>query len=443
MNRVILADCAVRFWVGALLWFRKLRRNWIGFGVRTIDRNHRILRNITVLFFLLSFPFSVFIYGHSRNIAFAAQGLTTFDFKKDLVFNTSSSGADVSTGQTDFPICVNINSSSWPNATERAHFFAPWNTDGKRAQFFDSDGTTNLSYEVEYYSQADQEAVYWVKVPQVDGDSTTDKVTVAYGNDPNGVDQDIVSGVWDSNFSAVYHLGDNGWTSGNTANRDSTTNLNHSSTVVGTSDGIGSVGKSRDFDAVDDYIEMNDSDSLSLGGVGNFCGSCWVRFDSTDRQVLFAKGAGNANQQEYQIEYRDGGDIWWFYDTGSLESVTGPNSPTTGVWHYLSFWRDGTNLGLSFDGVSYTNPHYGVTSSDTGYKLVLGKHGEYPGVFLNGGLDEVRLSKSTSRSVDWFKLEYYSMQKTNFNGDSWLSWGSEVNLTSGDNPSGQLPYTGN
>ena len=37
--------------------------------------------------------------------------------------------------------------------------------------------------------------------------------------------------------------------------------------------------------------------------------------------------------------------------------------------------------------------------------------------YFNGKFDDVRYS-NIDRSADWLKLEYYSMKKTNYNGDN-------------------------
>lgn len=79
-----------------------------------------------------------------------ASPIGEFYYHKKLKFDTDTIGVD--TNQTNFPICVDINSSSWPTTAERTTFFGSWNVNGKRVQFFDSDGTTNLDYEVELYN---------------------------------------------------------------------------------------------------------------------------------------------------------------------------------------------------------------------------------------------------------------------------------------------------
>ena len=136
----------------------------------------------------------------------AAAVATSFANTRSLTFNSTSSGANISGALTDFPICVEVDAASWPSSSERSHFFSASNAGGKRVEFFDSDGSTKLSYEVEKYDAANQDAIYWVKVPQVDGNSSSDKIVLGYGSDPNGSDQDAMTSVWDANFKGVWHF---------------------------------------------------------------------------------------------------------------------------------------------------------------------------------------------------------------------------------------------
>jgi len=139
--------------------------------------------------------------------ASANPGIGEYAYKKQLTFNTT--GISVTSNQTNFPICVHINTSSWPTQSERDAFFDT-NTNGKRVTFYDSDESTILDYEVEYFSnvQGSEEAIYWVETPQVDGSSTTDHIHVGYGNDPFGSAQDDKAGTWASSYKFVHHMAD-------------------------------------------------------------------------------------------------------------------------------------------------------------------------------------------------------------------------------------------
>jgi hypothetical protein len=90
-----------------------------------------------------------------------------FNYYRSIEGVTTSAGTNTSTTVSGFPVCVHINGSSWPTAAERTNFFCAANSGGARVQFFASDLTTNLAYDIEYYDAPTQEALYWVRVPSV------------------------------------------------------------------------------------------------------------------------------------------------------------------------------------------------------------------------------------------------------------------------------------
>lgn len=75
----------------------------------------------------------------SVTISTLGEDAALFSYKKCLSGNTTATGANVSSTQSDFPIavhiCPNCTNPNF-NATEKAHFFGSWNANGKRVQFF-------------------------------------------------------------------------------------------------------------------------------------------------------------------------------------------------------------------------------------------------------------------------------------------------------------------
>jgi len=326
------------------------------------------------------------------------QSILEYTYKKDITFNTTSTGAAITTSQQNFPIAVHIASTSWPTAGDRSHFFNDtYNPGGKRVKFYDSDQSTALSYEVEYYDTSTQEALYWVRVPQVDGNSSTDKIVVAYGNDPNGSDQDNPTAVWDSNFKGVWHLGESA--------NDSTSNGNNGSGgtfVSGQVDG----GNSS-------VVEVSDSSSLNFG-TGSFTISTIVNLNDTSNIKPINKGA-LANAKGYSIQTYSAKFRLKIGDGTSAINLDATGTFSAGTTYFLSGVNDeDSSLARLYINGSQNNS-VGSSIGDTTCTDVLNF-----GVSLNGMDDEIRIS-STNRSADWLKLEYYSMAKTNFNGDNGVS----------------------
>ena len=351
--------------------------------------------------------------------------LGSYLYKKSITFNTTAQGANVATNQANFPVAVHINSSSWPTASERTNFFDASNAGGKRVTFYDSNESTVLDYEVEYYDQASKEAIYWVRVPQVDGNSSTDNIIVAYGNDPNGSDQDNKTGVWDTNFKAVYHMGDNAALNDSTSNNFNGTNNN-------TTDDVGYVRRGRNFDGIDNYVNDGDIDLTAVTL------EMWFKPDSaaSTEQLISKRGAGGWATENYglaqynsKVLYHDG------RDSGVLAS--GTTTLVNGNWYYGASSSDTANTKVYTNGIK----EFDGTGNRTG-ALPQNNDNVTVGALFNvgsrmqeytGDMDEVRFSNSV-RTDNWIKLTYYSTKKTSYNGDNgegvskFVTHGSEANL---------------
>lgn len=359
-----------------------------------------------------------------------------FYYKKKFNFPTDS--VTISGAVADFPHCVHINSSSW-SEDERNYFFGEWNVNGKRCQFFDKDGN-NLPYDVDHYSAVNKEAGYWVKKSVASGDDGTNNyIYVGFGNDPNDEDQDSATNVWKSAFKLVAHLND--LTTSTT--KDSTSNANNGS-KKGANEPLeanGQVYKGQDFDGTDDYIAFPDQNYYTFGNGSTdspFSIFASIKMDDASNFRIMAKayttttaeynffvnstdylgialyGAGNTAKQINRISNNtltgyegtfirvavtyDGSKSnsgLKLYLNGSVVASTGGGA---GIYGAMGDYNSGINVGAALRG-------------DNTYKR-----------FANGVIDEARLIAEES-SADWIKLDHYSTKKTNWNGDSWYSWG--------------------
>jgi len=338
-----------------------------------------------------------------------------FTYRRKLTISTTAAG--IGSDLTDFPLLVVVDSSSWTTAGNRTAFFDASNTNGKRVQFFAADQTTNLKYEVSKYDSGNQIAHYWVKAPTL-GASTTIDFYVAYGNDPNSADQDDAANVWDAYFWGVYHMGDNQWGS-SPEGKDSTSNARHT-TNYGSTDAAGQVGQGRSFDAINDYCEVSSS-GLPLGS-DNRTVSLWLKqiTDPGSNTWFMAYGDGsgthlwamgiNANFTPFFSQYGGG--------------YSGANTVSNTAFTYLALRNSGNTLywraGLTdSNSTSLTL----ATSRNTDTTLTFGKI-NYAAAYNNSILDEIRLH-TIARPVDWLRAEYYSMFKTAWQGDGWLSWSAQ------------------
>jgi len=248
----------------------------------------------------------------------------------------------------------------------------------------------------------------WVKVPQIDASSNTDYVWMYYGNASAPDGQDI-AGTWDASFKGVWHLKE---ASGQ--HQDSTSNANNSSSLIVTQQGTaaGKIDGTDQFDGTDDRIQIPDSASLdqvttqvTLEG--------WFKTNGSDTDGFVANKKDPPVANGYQIALEGGNPV------GRVNGMPIPCSPVLSgndnQWHYAALtYSSGGSAALWIDGASCNSSSGGSGSVANNQLFVIGEEGDYNdanpgGWFLNGTIDEVRVS-NTVRSSAWIAAQYKSMK---------------------------------
>jgi hypothetical protein len=138
----------------------------------------------------------------------------------------------VATDLSDFPVLISITDTDLLDEAR---------SDGNDIVFRWDDGTCGgkpckgLYHEIEEWNSSTGELVAWVKIPTLSSSNDT-TIYMYYGNPNVSVPSENPAGVWDSNYSGVYHLNQN---PGGAAPQmlDSTLNVNHG-TAMGGSGGV-------------------------------------------------------------------------------------------------------------------------------------------------------------------------------------------------------------
>lgn len=142
---------------------------------------------------------------------------------------------------TNFPVLVIIDDTSgdYPGLEAKNNI-----------SFHDSDGT-RLSWECAEFNDGGK-SYYFVKCLNIAA-TDTDYIDVYYGGDTTTED---ASGVWDSNYKAVYHMKDDT----TSTILDSTSNDNDGTKKAANEpvEASGAIGKCQDFDGSDDRINVGD-----------------------------------------------------------------------------------------------------------------------------------------------------------------------------------------
>jgi PKD repeat protein len=162
---------------------------------------------------------------------------------------------------------------------------------------------------------------------------------------------------------------------------DSSGNGNDGTASGGPTYGVsGMFGKAMDFDGVNDYVNVSDSDELDVSRVTL---SAWVKVDSW--------GSGAPRIVDKDSSYRlilnnQGG--FRFEVNGPWCSIT-KTGFSTGIWYHVAGTYDGSNTKLYVDGVEQASTGCSHNLNTNTKPVLIGKNGASD--FFNGKIDEVRI----------------------------------------------------
>lgn len=302
----------------------------------------------------------------------------------------------VSSGpHTNFPVLVNLSSDA--SLASRAQ------SDGDDILFTSSDGATKLSHEIEKYTSSTGALVAWVKVPSLSSASNT--VLYMYYGDAAVSSQQDASGVWDTNYKAVYHLKEDPAVAGANGIIDSTSNANHGTDINTVGTVTGQIDGSLNFTGAG-YVEAPNSTSLNISGTATTI-SFWASvIDNGNDSVLVEKALAGPTAYQYAVEF-DGNNAntFDFYFRASDNTMPAFSMlPTAGVLQYGVFTYDGANVRGYLNGaLAFTTANTkSIQSSTLPFRLGVDQNG---GQAYNGKLDEVRVS-NVARAAGWITTEY-------------------------------------
>jgi hypothetical protein len=341
---------------------------------------------------------------------------TAWQYRKKVTFdNTDANLGVTSESMTNFPVLVKLDSGSDIDYTKTKD-------SGEDIRFTDSDGTT-LKYEIEYWNESGTSYV-WVKVPQIDQNSSTDYVYMYYGNTDANDGQDDEN-VWDSNFLAVYHFDE---TTGSTL-FDSTSN-NVDATKDGSigMDTSGQVDGADSFDGNGENYE-NTSAGMSFGTELTMEG--WFKYPDG--------GAGSPRIVELSIQGNayshclapdpDGSVRAWADCNGTTYNRVGDADDSTDYgndqWHYFVYTYSSPNAYIYMDGSRTDTGNVEACSNlDDGTILIIGAISDISGQYshsqheFDGDIDEIRIS-DVARSQAWIAATYKTSD------DDFISYATE------------------
>lgn len=335
-----------------------------------------------------------------------------YDFAKYKSL-TVQAGQVSGSSHTNFTLLITIYDSDLRNDVQ---------ADGDDIAF--AEDNSWLDHEFESFTQAfndsHAELIAWIRIPSL---TSSTEIEMYYGNSTLG-SQENPSGVWDSSFAGVWHLGE---PSGDAL--DSTA-YGIDGTVTGdvTRGQAGKIEDSIYSDGSNGNINMGDPVDEHLDfGTGGFTIAFWFNCDGTNQNwvIMQCKNAYDTGQG-FRIEVTPSVDTLVVYvSDGSNSGSTSPELATEfDTWVFwviqvdrvadeLHLWKNGVDSAEDSDISSVGS----VSSTDD---LTLMNN------YVLGWLDEVQFS-NIKRSDDWIVTQFNNQN----NPESFISIGVESNVTLG------------
>jgi hypothetical protein len=290
--------------------------------------------------------------------------------------------------QTNFTVLVNVTDPALKTVGNGGHVA---NANGYDIGFYaDSGGTTKLKWEVEKYNGTTGNLIAWVKIPSVS--STTDTLFYLFYGDPSiTTNQSDPLNTWDSNFKAVYHLGN-----GTTLTATDSTGGNNGTLFNNPTATAGKINGAAHF-------VPTSSQAIGLANPGDFpiatawTMETWIK-PSTDGNVALLWGATSNNGPHMVLP---GNNTWRVGFWGGAD-VNGAGVDTS-AFHHIVGTFDGSNLRLYKDGALIGGPVAASPATASNPSAVIGS--AFGAFYFNGDVDELRIS-STNRPAGWITAEY-------------------------------------
>jgi biopolymer transport protein ExbB len=315
-------------------------------------------------------------------LAFAASWWNNdWKYRKEISFDLSPAGADVTGTPQDVPVLVRLSLANFS-------YFNDTKPDGSDFRVVAGDDKTPLKFHFDKYDAQNQMALLWVRAPQITGGSKTDKIYAYYGN-PDAPSAADVSGTYDASEVLDLSFGDG---TGTPSDLTAYKNNPSASTAVLTPASL--IGGGAKFSGKEN-ITVPASPSLRLLPNQGFTASAWVRVDHAQQAVVFA-----LIDQGKELSLAIDGAKFTARATlgGAAATVTQTADFALSQWHHVALTAAAGKLTLYVDGVAAGGAPLAL--EEVGGNFTIGSAGGSR--FLAGDVDEVQVAK-VARSADWIK----------------------------------------
>jgi hypothetical protein len=156
-------------------------------------------------------------------------------------------------------------------------------------------------------------------------------------------------------------------------------------------------GASIAFDGNEDYISSASNAAFSFG-TGNFTIEGWYRFNSISDQLLYdtipVGGAGARNSGFAWALQAASGKLNFF--SGASFRGASSSSLSSGQWYHLALVRNGSEVRYFINGAMDATT-FTASTNFTDSTLLVGRVGDSAAYYLNGYIDDLRITKGVAR----------------------------------------------
>jgi len=270
------------------------------------------------------------------------------------------------------------------------------NSSGFDIIFTDSTESTKLDHEIEKYVSTTGEIEMWVRIPTLSASSDT-IIYMYFNNSSISTSQENVTGVWDTNYKAVWHLKEStGSNASDSTSSGATATQNNSPTQ-----GAGQIDGSLAFNGSTQYLSVASS-AVNVTGDRTF--EAWINVNTfTSAARLYINNVDGTNVTQVDINTSSNRFVWIASDSsGTYKLLSNANASTwyhvVGTYNATShaqvLYVNGANVGTT-EGVGYANGSVGTN---------IGRRTDATN-FFNGSLDEIRVS-NVVRTAGWVTTSY-------------------------------------
>ncbi len=244
--------------------------------------------------------------------------------KQKILIDTTSAGAGLSQGATQFPLAIRLHSGNFT--------FADAKPDGSDLRFFAADGKTPLKFHLELFDAPNELAIAWVQLPKLTGNAKSDAVVMAWGNG-DAVAAAESKDSYDAAQIFVLHFSDKDGV------RDVTGNANNARESSAKPVTAGPLGGAVEFGGAS-RIVLPASASMKIAGGGSYTFTAWVKPAALDGR-LFTLGP-------LSIDLVAGVPVVTLGKT----QTKGSTPLAAGVWQHLAVTAGGGKLNFYVGGVA-------------------------------------------------------------------------------------------